>query len=112
MQLLRARLRHVGPLEDHSFRFVDDADRPRAMTCVLGGAGTGKTSLLMALASTRPGHAIALPKIGLARNREPSWAVSEWLAGDDDSARPHPLLVATPGATLEGEREERVQERR
>src|SRR4051812_24113710 len=113
MQLLRARLRQIGPLDDQTFRFVDEAEGPRAMTCVVGGAGTGKSSLLSALATCRPGHAIVTSRPSpLARPHEPSWAECHWIAGDDDGTRPHPLVIVTPGAVLEGEREDRALERR
>lgn len=99
MRLVRARLVNAGPLGDLLFRFASDDDRVRSVTCVLGGGGTGKTSLLAALAATRPGHAVVQPRAG--RSSEPGWAVVDWLAGDDDLARPHPLRVATPNAPLD-----------
>ena len=34
---------------------------------------------------------------------EPGTVVTEWLLGDDDPERPHPLVVASPSAVLAGE---------
>ncbi|MBX3202286.1 MAG: hypothetical protein KF850_32315 [Labilithrix sp.] len=80
---------------------------PRPVTLLFGGDGTGKTSLLSALALTRPGHALPpLPAVASARSagaRAPSYVTTEWLLGDDDPERPHPLVVASPTATLPGE---------
>jgi hypothetical protein len=82
------------------------------MTCVLGSAGTGKTSLLFALASTRPGHAIVLARPGAPKSEATPEAVTEWSVGEDDPARPHALAVATPGVVLERESDDAVQKRR
>ncbi|MBX3259890.1 MAG: hypothetical protein KF782_09370 [Labilithrix sp.] len=84
---------------------------PRPVTVLFGGDGTGKTSLLSALALTRPGHALPpLPAVAPAAGgrspagaRSPSYVTTEWLLGDDDPERPHPLVVASPTATLPGE---------
>ena len=112
MQLVRCRLLHVGPFGDLTFQFTDDGDRPRPITCVLGSAGTGKSSLLFALASTRPGHAIVLSRPGAPKVDETPGAITEWLTGEDEPARPHALTVATPGAVLDCESDEAMQKRR
>jgi hypothetical protein len=112
MQLVRCRLLHVGPLADLTFSFTDDGDRPRPMTCVLGSAGTGKTSLLFALACTRPGHAIVLSRPGAPKSDETPVAFTDWITGEDDPARPHALAIATPGALLERESDDAMQKRR
>lgn len=95
MQLLGVRVAGVGPFENLTFRFGDVGDRPRSMTVVLGGAGVGKTSLLAAIASTRPGHAVVQSRAGQTTS---GFVVADWALGDDDPSRPHPLRVVTPNA--------------
>ncbi len=112
MQLVRCRLLRVGPFADVTFQLTDDGDRPRLITCVLGSAGTGKSSLIFALASTRPGHAVVLSRPGVPKPDETPGAITEWLTGEDEPARPHPLSVATPGAILEREGDDATQKRR
>ena len=79
---------------------------------MLGSAGTGKSSLLFSLASTRPGHAIVLSRPGAPKLDETPGAITEWLTGEDEPARPHALTVATPGAVLDRESDEGMQKRR
>lgn len=103
MLLVRARLVGIGPFDDTTFAFGEPDARPRPVTVVIGGACSGKTSLLAAIASTRPGHAVA-QLTGRAESGTPGHAVTEWHLGDDDPARPHALRVASPNAkTDEGE---------
>lgn len=90
----------IGPFDDATFAFGDPDGRPRLATVVVGGACAGKTSLLGAIASTRPGHAVA-QLLGRPEPGAPGHVVSDWLLGDDDAARPHPLRVASPNAKLE-----------
>ncbi|MBK8258923.1 MAG: hypothetical protein IPK82_40470 [Polyangiaceae bacterium] len=100
MLLVRARLAGIGPFEDATITFGDPESRPRPCTVVVGGAGSGKTSLLSAIASTRPGHAIAQ----LAHRTDvapPGFVVTEWHLGDDDKTRPHALRVTSPNAKLD-----------
>src|SRR5262249_51648175 len=91
--------------------FANADDTPRRVTCIAGGAGTGKTSVATALASTRPGHAIVLPRYG-ARGASAPAAFADWLTGQDDSSRPHALRVGTPGALMPGESEDSSAHRR
>jgi hypothetical protein len=106
--LLQARVVGLGPLDDVTFRFSDDAGAARHATVLLGGGGVGKTSLLHAIASTRPGHAVALrPR----RPGEPSFAVTDWSVSAEDPSRPHTLRVASPNAQL-GEAEDVAMLRR
>jgi hypothetical protein len=108
MHLVQARVVGLGPLDDVTFGFADDAGVPRRTTVVLGGGGVGKTTLLSAVASTRPGHAVAQrPR----RAGEPSFAVTDWALRAEDPARPHPLRVASPSAPL-GEAEDVAMLRR
>ena len=108
MHLLQARVVGLGPLSDVTFRFADDAGGVRRASVVLGGGGVGKTSLLLALASTRPGHAVALRA---RKPNEPSFAVTDWLVSAEDPSRPHGLRVASPNANL-GEAEDVAMLRR
>jgi hypothetical protein len=108
MQISRMRVVGVGPIEDLTFRFADDEGRSRATTVIVGGAGVGKTSLLSAMASTRPGLAVV-------QHRSPdriSYVTAEWLTGDDDAARPHPLSVLTPNAPVAEDDDGAPQRRR
>ena len=59
MYLLRAELHGVGPFEHLDLSFVDEQEQPRRVIVIQGGGGTGKTSLLAAIGSSRPGHATA-----------------------------------------------------
>jgi hypothetical protein len=121
MRLASVRLHGVGVFEDTTVHLADgsapesDADdatetrTPRPVTVLFGADGIGKTTLLTALAVTRPGY--ALPPAPLPRTRAPSsstpdgpaFVVTEWFLGVDDPERPHPLVVASPTAVLEGE---------
>jgi hypothetical protein len=122
MRLASLRLRHVGPFEDVTLRLAEAAgdDResepatPRSVTVLFGGDGTGKTTLLTALAMTRPGY--ALPPLPYGRERAShdalSYALTEWALGEDDPERPHPLRVTSPTAILDDESPEVAAVRR
>lgn len=97
MLLSRARLVGIGPFDDVTFAFGEPDGRPRSVTVVIGGPGSGKTSLLAAIATTRPGHAIA-QLVVRPDTAAPGHVVSDWFLGDDDLARPHPLRVVSPNA--------------
>jgi len=116
MYLVRATFDHVGPLATASIKLANDVGSPRLMTVVLGGAGVGKTSLLRAIANTRPGNAIVglNRSLGLA-HAEPAPAqavVCDWILGSDDPVRPHPLRITTPSLKLPGNPEEESLRRR
>lgn len=137
MRLLAITLHNVGPFDDAALRFgtpetLDDvvgegddgestgaplpAVAPRPLTLLFGADGTGKTTVLSALAMTRPGH--ALPPLPLAHGRDgapptsPPYVATEWMLGDDDPERPHPLVVASPAAVFPGESPEVAAVRR
>ncbi len=97
MQLVQARVVGLGPLHDLTFPFADDAGVPRKVVIVLGGGGVGKTTLVGAIANTRPGHAVALKP---RRASQPAFAVVDWSVAAEDPPRPHPLRVASPNALL------------
>ncbi len=119
MRLVSVRLHNVGVFEDTTVQLADgDADdateirTPRPVTVLFGKGGVGKTTLLSALAVTRPGHTLSPAPYQLTRSfggassgaaDAPAFVVTEWLLGDDDPERPHPLVVASPNAVLEGE---------
>jgi hypothetical protein len=138
MRLVSVRLRNVGVFEDTTVRLaegppaigpvgaeVDDDPTsevpvPRPVTVLFGADGIGKTTLLTALAVTRPGYALpptpyprAPSALGTAAPPEgPSFVTTEWLLGEDDPERPHSLVVASPSAVLEGETTESAGARR
>ncbi|MCU0683792.1 MAG: hypothetical protein MUF34_16390 [Polyangiaceae bacterium] len=71
MRLARVRLVGVGPFDNVEVPFCDELSAPRAVTCVTGSGGVGKTTLLAALGSTRPGYCVAQH-----RRRSPPYASS------------------------------------
>lgn len=107
MLLSHVRLVGIGPFDDQSISLTDEAGLPRRRLVLFGGEGVGKTSLLAAIASTRPGHAVAqiqarAPASGRAPAAVPTpFVVTDWLLGDDDLLRPHPLRVVSPNAKLD-----------
>src|ERR1700761_4794297 len=73
----------------------------RPLTVLFGADGVGKTTILSALASTRPGHALPIipRRKSIADEDEPHetpYATTDWILGDDDPQRPHPLRVVSP----------------
>jgi hypothetical protein len=94
MYLSQLQLFGVFPFGDVRIPFARDGE-PRMITVIHGSGGTGKTSILKAISGTRPGYAtmLQLPSSDL---HTPPYAMCEWLLGDDDASRPHPLLVITP----------------
>jgi hypothetical protein len=104
MHLSAVRLKNLGPFDDLVLRLGPPGGPPRQLTVVFGGDGMGKTTLLAAIAATRPGH--SLPPMPARRPEGgASFVVSEWMLGDDDPARPHTLRVASPNARPEDEDE-------
>lgn len=130
MRLASVRLHNVGVFEDTTVHLADGAPpvgegdeavatrTARPVTVLFGADGIGKTTLLAALAVTRPGHALPptpfprAPSASSDTKEGPAFVVTEWLLGSDDPERPHPLLVASPSAVLEGETTEAAGARR
>lgn len=116
MYLLRAELHGVGPFEHLELSFSDEQERPRRMIVIHGGGGVGKTSLLAAIGTSRPGHAtVQTPRPDQARPADGSaiaWAAADWLLGQDDPERPHPLRVASPNVKLGGSEDKELTRRR
>jgi hypothetical protein len=141
MRLLRIELHRIGPFDsavlrlgpepiadapastpDGGGREASGADRaygpPRPVTVLFGADGTGKTSLLSAVGLTRPGNTLP-PLPPLQRDARANtgdtaapFIATEWLLGDDDPERPHPLVVASPSAVFAGETPETAALRR
>jgi len=113
MKLLQAVLVGVGPFEKLVLPFADDAGEARAMTVIHGAGGVGKSSVLAALASTRPGHCVAQPTRSEARESTlQPFAACDWALGQDEPARPHPLSVVSPNARLSVTDEQEALRRR
>ena len=97
--LVGARLRGIAPFGDLDVSFVQGDGEPRMATVVHGGPGVGKTTLLSALACTRPGHVTVVPSAAASRDAtRPPYVYCDWILGDDDHERPHPLCIASPNA--------------
>lgn len=95
----------IGPFEDVELPFADEDGEPRRVTIVHGGGGVGKTSLISAIASTRPGHCMipqqpraTLPRAERAAEAPGPYVICHYRTGRDDSRRPHALCVASPNA--------------
>jgi hypothetical protein len=103
-------LRIVGlpPFGDVEIPFADESGAPRSVTVLFGGGGVGKTTVLGAIANTRPGYAVALAGHG----SQPPYVVSDWTLGIDDPTRPHHLRIATPTAKLEADEQAELVRRR
>jgi hypothetical protein len=116
VHLIRAHLSGVGPFRDTLLPFSDEEGKPRRVVVVHGSGGAGKTLLLATIFATRPGHTVALSSSVLGgysgEAGDPPRAVCEWWLGADDPDRPHPLVVATPGARVESADEAELFRRR
>lgn len=107
MHLLGLRIAGLAPFRDLVLPFVDDGGEPRMVTVLYGTSGVGKTTILHAISTTRPGNTVAQPKGGLGRGVHPAlpddafpWVNADWRLGDDDPERPHPLSIASPSASV------------
>ncbi|HYP88626.1 MAG TPA: hypothetical protein VEQ59_10740 [Polyangiaceae bacterium] len=116
MYLLRAELHGVGPFDHLELSFTDEHEQPRRMIVLHGGGGVGKTSVLSAIGTSRPGHAtVQQPRTDHQRQIDgnaPAWAATDWLLGQDDPERPHPLCVASPNVKLPGTDQQELTRRR
>jgi hypothetical protein len=107
--LAQIRLSGSSVQEDLLLPLTDERGAPRRLVVLSGAEGVGKTAILAAIASTRPGHSVVqTPRPGAP----PAFAVADWSLGDDDPKRPHPLRVLNPNARLEIERDDEVLARR
>jgi hypothetical protein len=100
MHLLSVHVSGLGPFEQVRFPFCDEDGDPRLLNVVHGGGGVGKTALVTAIATTRPGHAVASPPdlVRAGSGERTPRVACEWRLGSDDPDRPHGLWVATPNA--------------
>ncbi|MES1179403.1 MAG: hypothetical protein ABUL62_34120 [Myxococcales bacterium] len=108
MKLLQAVLVGVGPFDRLALPFADENGEARPVTVIHGAGGVGKSSVLSAIASTRPGHAVVLPSRPDPREgAAPPFAACDWALGQDEPERPHALFVASPNgrASLNDEAE-------
>jgi hypothetical protein len=99
VRLTSLRLAQLPPFGDVTIPFAENDGSPRSLTVLFGGGGVGKTTVLGALAATRPGYAVALAPAGEGA----PLVVSEWSLGADDENRPHPLCIATPTGRVEAD---------
>ncbi|MCA9648080.1 MAG: hypothetical protein H6718_17265 [Polyangiaceae bacterium] len=103
MHLIGLRIAGLIPFRDIVLPFVDDGGEPRMLTVLYGASGVGKTTVVHAIGSTRPGYAIAQPKSATTSQRSEGdlpWVNADWRLGDDDPERPHALRIASPGGTV------------
>ena len=116
MYLLRAELHGIGPFDHLELSFADEHDQPRRLIVLHGGGGVGKTSVLAAIGTTRPGHAtVQQPRTEQQRlegGNATAWAAADWWLGQDDPERPHALCVASPNVKLLGNEAQELTRRR
>jgi len=113
MKLVQAVLVSVGPFEKLVLPFADESGEPRAVTVIHGAGGVGKSSVLAAVASTRPGHCVVQPMRGEPSESVPQpFAACDWALGQDEPLRPHPLSVVSPNARLNVNDEQEALRRR
>ena len=102
MRLGAIELYGIGSLSGVRIAFGED---PRAMTVLFGADGVGKTTVLGAIATTRPGHALPIiPRRHRGDDEAPRdvpFALADWILSDDDPERPHPLRVMSPNAQIQ-----------
>jgi hypothetical protein len=97
------RLSGLGPFDEIELGFSNDQGEPRLLTVIQGGGGVGKSTVLAALAATRPGNATVLNASIMAERETPGSAMCEFHLGQDDAERPHSLCVASPNARVYAE---------
>jgi hypothetical protein len=108
VRLVSLRLVGLPPFGDVTIPFTEDDGSPRPLTVLFGGGGVGKSTVLSALSSTRPGYVVAL-----SPGSDPApFVVSEWSLGNDDTNRPHALRIATPTAKVDADEHRELLRRR
>lgn len=121
MHLLAVQIAQLGPFEQVHFPFSDEEGQGRLVTVVHGGGGVGKTTLLSAIASTRPGHAVVPPQareqanevIGSAEaGTRSSHVICDFWLGQDDPDRAHVLRVTSPNGRVYADEEQESRRRR
>ena len=111
---MRLRLVSLVPFGDMTIPLCDEEGTPKPIVVLFGSEGIGKTTILSAIATTRPGHAIAQHQSWRSdpTSDRPPFVVTEWHLGDDDAVRPHPLKVTSPNARLDERDDEALLRRR
>jgi hypothetical protein len=100
MKLLQAALVGVGPFDRLVLPFAGENGEARPLTVIHGAGGVGKSSVLSAIASTRPGHCVVQPVREPRESASPAFVACDWALGEDEPARPHALSVASPNARV------------
>lgn len=111
MYLERARVVGLGPFDRIDVDLCDRPGEPRLLTVIHGDGGTGKTTLLAAIAATRPANHVVQTSVWRQPGTKPH-AICEWRLGSEDPERPHPLVVATPGFSAEADEQAEQLRRR
>jgi hypothetical protein len=114
MKLVQAALVGIGPFDQLVLPFANEDGEVRPLTVIHGAGGVGKSLVLAAIASTRPGHCVVQPTRGepAREGAPPPFAACDWALGQDDPARPHPLSMASPNARLSANDEAEALRRR
>lgn len=110
MKLVTLTLESLPPFGELTLSFCDDRGVPRPLTVFFGGGGVGKTTIVSAITSTRPGHATS-PSLAGAGGTS-GYAVCDWSLGADDASRPHPLRIASPMVRLDVDEQREAFRRR
>ncbi len=111
MLLERVRVVGLGPFDELELDLCERPGEPRLMTVVYGEGATGKSTLLSAIAATRPGHHVVQTSVWRRPNTNPH-AVCSWRLGSEDPERPHALDVSTPGFSARADEGEEQLRRR
>lgn len=111
MYLERLRVVGLGPFDELELDLCERPGEPRLLTVVHGDGGTGKSTLLSAIAATRPAHHVVQTSVWRRPGTTPH-SVCHWRLGAEDPERPHPLKLSTPGISVEvDEHEEQLRRR-
>lgn len=108
MYIESLRIRNLKLLKDFSLSFTNDEGEPRMWTVIIGENGTGKTSILQAIAMAAAGslqiNSLAKPVVGQLRDRrtDDAMAINAEFRFTSRALEPsvHPLLTSKPTATL------------
>ncbi len=120
MRLLLADLTRVGPFDSLRLSLIEGESKARSLTVIHGAGGVGKSSLLQAIANTRPGQVSTLQpgvserafSLGHEEREALPSAQTHWLLGQDDLERQHPLCLASPNTRVHASEELEVLRRR
>ncbi len=104
MHLERVVIVEYGPFEEIELSLVDDSGAPRPLVVIHGDGGTGKSTILEAIAHTRPGRT-SPPAIARRRDGGESYVVCDWRLDAEDPQRPHPLRLTSPNVRFDGDAE-------